>query len=225
MNTSLKRDASHHKSPFTLTVASRTAAKPRYQNLANTSTIATYGEEDVTLTQLTDINGSDSTLEAIFPLLPSLQRTGTPALSLFHRDEVIDPTTDTALSSAPSTCFWQYQRFGSVSHTALGLAPSPVATSRLTSLSQESGCSADIPCVPFANDNDLHRASSSSSSSSPLSPSRESKLFHNGHSGPPGACDDSAQWKGQFRTGRACSRAGLSGLLEPSILLRSAWVS
>ena len=184
-------------------MASRTAAKPRHQNL--TATAANGIQAAV---NKFDLSEEDATV-GIFPPLPSIQQNGTAALSLFRRDDPGSaPTSPSATSATPS--FWEYHRLGTVSHTALGPSASPVLESRYTFLSSEPDqCSeSSRPYYQSYADSEPH--------SSPRAPFS----YSNGHS---------LHWTsngGQFRrTGQTCLPSGLSGLLRPSVLLRSSWVS
>ncbi|RUS70982.1 hypothetical protein EGW08_021264 [Elysia chlorotica] len=186
-------------------MASRTAAKTRYNNLSTTADTCNGIRPDV---NKFDLKGeeSDATV-GIFPPLPSVQQNGTPALSLFRRDDTGSvPTSPSAHSG--SSGFWEYGRVGTVSHTALGLSALPQPPARYALLSLEpdhSGqCSGSSQYYQSYGGSDR------------LASPRAPPVYTNGQP---------RRWGGAWggRTGQTCVPAGLTGLLRPSVLLRSSW--
>lgn len=207
--------------PQKLTLASRTAVKPRQHILSPINSGVTHSE----------INGFDLTEEdttlGIFPTLPPikpLRQNGTRPLSLFRGENATD--SDSAPTS-PSP--WQHQRLGTVSHTALGLSTSPVdlAPTRfaLLQLSPEPDQSrfshdSNIASSRYYDSSRSNADNDFSLSRSNIIPLTTSSLpFSNNHSSQHTVSGE----KGRRRTGTTCSPAGLSGLLRPSVLLKSSW--
>ncbi|GFR59949.1 hypothetical protein ElyMa_003519500 [Elysia marginata] len=204
-----------------ITVASRTAAKPRHHHNLSSTNSSSVAYTDITRYDLTE---EGHTTLGIFPPLPVIsiqQQNGTPPLSLFLGEDATDPAI---ASTSQYNNGWQYQRLGTVSHTALGLSASPaVAPTRGFSLlsseprGQSSGSSSS-QSQRYSTYN-TYTESDSGASTSPLA---TLSSYSNGHSG---RLQDGGGWgkDKRRRTGLACLPAGLSGLLRPSVLLRSSW--